>query len=323
MSVLSDAHFHDETAAYAFVEARVWANGISCPHCGNADAAKIGKLGGKSTRIGVHKCYACRKPFTVKVGTIFESSHVALRLWLQAIYLIASSKKGVSANQLHRTLGVTLKTAWFMGHRIREAMREGGLGPLGGNGMTVEADETYYGPADDQSPRPRDPAQGPRTGRNRKPGFYKRAIVGLVERGGKVRTFHIAQATKENVAKIVAENVHHESALMTDESHLYKSVGKTFASHDSTKHSADEYVRYEGDKVIHSNTIESYLSVFKRGMRGVYQNCDEKHLHRYLAEFDFRHNNRVALGTGDVSRAAAILDGIVGKRLTYQTTSGR
>lgn len=323
MSVLSDAHFHDETAAYAFVEARVWANGISCPHCGNADAAKIGKLAGNSTRIGVRKCYACRKPFTVKVGTIFESSHIALRLWLQAIYLIASSKKGVSANQLHRTLGVTLKTAWFMGHRIREAMREGKLGPLGGSGMTVEADETYYGPTKELAPiRAVNPDVRPIYTR-RNPLYKKRAIVGLVERGGKVRTFHVAQATKENVAKLVTENVRHESALMTDESHLYKDVGKTFASHDATKHSADEYVRYEGDKVIHSNTIESYFSVFKRGMRGVYQHCDEKHLHRYLAEFDFRHNNRVALGTGDVSRAAAILDGIVGKRLTYQTTSGR
>lgn len=321
MSVLSDSHFHDETAAYAFVEARVWANGITCPHCGNADEGKIGKLAGASTRIGVRKCYACRKPFTVKVGTIFESSHVALRLWLQAIFLIASSKKGVSANQLHRTLGVTLKTAWFMGHRIREAMREGGLGPLGGNGSIVEVDETYHG-------NTKEIAKPVTTDSNslykrRTPLFKKRAILGLVERGGKVRTFHVAQATKENVAKIVTENVHHESALMTDESHLYTAVGKTFASHDSTKHSADEYVRYEGDKVIHSNTIESYFSVFKRGMRGVYQHCDEKHLHRYLAEFDFRHNSRVGLGVGDVSRAAMILSGVAGKRLTYQTTSGR
>jgi transposase-like protein len=257
MSVLSAAHFHDEKAAYVFVEAKVWANGISCPHCGNADAEKIGKLAGISTRIGVHKCYACRKPFTVKVGTIFESSHIALRLWLQAIFLIASSKKGVSANQLHRTLGVTLKTAWFMGHRIREAMREGTLGPLGGNGMTVEADETYYGSTDELVPRAPIAEGVTPINNRRKPLYKKRAIVGLVERGGKVRTFHVAQATKENVAKVVADNVHHESALMTDESRLYTEVGKTFASHDSTKHSAEEYVRYEGDKVIHSNTIES------------------------------------------------------------------
>lgn len=322
MSVLSDSHFHNEEAAYAFVEARVWANGITCPHCGNADEAKIGKLAGKSTRIGVRKCYACRKPFTVKVGTIFESSHVALRLWLQAIFLIASSKKGVSANQLHRTLGVTLKTAWFMGHRIREAMREGGFGPLGGEGSIVEADETYFGSTDELI-QPSPIAPGVQHVNKRKPKFKKRAILGLVERGGKVRTFHIAQANKENVAKIVSENIRHESKLMTDESNLYKEVGKQFASHDHTKHSAEEYVRYEGDLVIHSNTIESYFSVFKRGMGGVYQHCDEKHLHRYLAEFDFRHNSRVGLGVGDVSRAAMILDGIVGKRLTYQTTSGR
>jgi transposase-like protein len=321
-SILSDKHFHDEKAAYAFVEARVWANGVTCPHCGNADEGRIGKLAGTSTRIGVRKCYACRKPFTVKVGTIFESSHIALRLWLQAIYLIASSKKGISSQQLHRTLGVTLKTAWFMGHRIREAMREGGLGPMGGNGSIVEADETYCGNTDEIIPRS-PVAEGVSHVQKRKPMFKKRAILGLVERGGKVRTFHIAQSTKENVAKLVSENVHSESRLMTDESHLYKSVGKTFASHDTTKHGAEEYVRYEGDLVMHSNTIENYFSVFKRGMRGVYQHCDEKHLHRYLAEFDFRHNNRVALGTGDVSRAAAILDGIVGKRLTYQTTSGR
>ena len=322
-SILSDKHFHNEAAAYAFVEARVWANGVTCPHCGNADEAKIGKLAGNSTRIGVRKCYACRKPFTVKVGTIFESSHVALRFWLQAIYLIASSKKGVSSQQLHRTLGVTLKTAWFMAHRIREAMRDGNLGPMGGAGSTVEADETYYGPADNQEPRERSKYDAPRTGGQRKPGYYKRPILGLVERGGKVRTFHIAQATKENVAKLVTENVHHESALMTDESNLYKEVGKTFASHDSTKHSADEYVRYEGDKVIHSNTIENYFSVFKRGMRGVYQHCGEKHLHRYLAEFDFRYNNRIGLGVDDQQRADGILTGAVGKRLTYETTSAR
>lgn len=322
MSVLSDKHFHNEAAAYAFVEKRIWANGITCPHCGNADQAKIGTLAGSSTRIGVRKCYAtgCRKPFTVKVGTIFESSHVALHLWLQAIYLLASSKKGISTQQLHRTLGVTLKTAWFMSHRIREAMREGNLGPMGGAGKTVEADETYYGPKKDQTPRPRAEAQGPRTGGKRKPGFYKRPILGLVERGGQVRTFHVVQATKENVAKLVTENVRAESALMTDESHLYTQVGQAFASHDTTKHSAEEYVRYEGAKIVHSNTIENYFSVFKRGMRGVYQHCDEKHLHRYLAEFDFRYNRRIGLGVNDLARADSVLTGAVGKRLTYRDT---
>lgn len=320
MSVLTDKHFHNEAAAYEFVEKRIWANGIICPHCGNTDQARIGRLGGKSTRVGVRKCYACRKPFTVKVGTIFESSHIALHLWLQAIYLLASSKKGISTQQLHRTLGITLKSAWFLSHRIREAMREGNLGPMGGEGKTVEADETYYGPKKDQTPRPRDAAQGPRTGGKRKPGFYKRPILGLVERGGKVRTFHVVQATKENVAKLVTDNVRAESALMTDESHVYTAVGKTFASHDTTKHAADEYVRYEPGKVVHSNTIENYFSVFKRGMRGVYQHCDEKHLHRYLAEFDFRYNRRMALGVNDIARADSVLAGAVGKRLTYETT---
>lgn len=317
-SVLSDAHFHDETAALAFVEARIWARGVSCPHCGNADEARIGKLAGKSTRPGVRKCYACRKPFTVKVGTIFESSHAPLHLWLQAIFLMSSSKKGISTNQLQRTLGVAMKTAWFMSHRIREAMRDGGLGPLGGPGSIVEADETYYGNLKNPSKLRTDgktPRKFPRKGPS-----DKRAILGLIERGGRVRTFHVAQATKINVAAIVTENVHHESALMTDESRLYTGMDQVFASHGTTTHSAGEYVRAGG---IHSNTIESYFSVFKRGMRGVYQHCDEKHLHRYLAEFDFRHNNRIALGIGDVSRAASVLSGAVGKRLTYQTTRGR
>jgi transposase-like protein len=318
MSVLSAPHFHNEPAAYAFVEARVWANGVTCPHCGNADEGKIGKLAGSSTRMGVRKCYACRKPFTVKVGTIFESSHVKLHLWLQAIFLMASSKKGVSSNQLHRTLGVTLKTAWFMSHRIREAMRTGGLGPMGGNGKVVEADETYFGKKAGEQPTIRKETGKPY--KNRGGLSTKRAIVGLVERGGHVRTFHVAQANKVNVAELVTANVRAESALMTDESSLYREVGKLFASHQTTMHSAREYALPGG---IHSNTIESYFSVFKRGMRGTYQHCAEKHLHRYLAEFDFRHNNRVALGIGDVSRAANILSGVAGKRLTYETTRAR
>lgn len=226
-SVLSERHFHDEAAAYKFVEARIWPEGPTCPHCGNADVAKIGKLAGKSTRIGVHKCYACRKPFTVKVGTIFESSHVALHLWLQAIFLLASSKKGISANQLHRTLGVTLKTAWFMAHRIREAMREGGLGPLGGEGKIVEADETYFGSKSEPQPEIRKTTGRPY--KKRKGLSTKRAVLGLVERGGSVRTFHIEQATKVNVASLVTANVRAESHLMTDESRLYTGMDQVFA----------------------------------------------------------------------------------------------
>ena len=319
-SVLSDKHFHDEAAAYAFVEARVWANGISCPHCGNADEAKIGKLAGKSTRMGVHKCYACRKPFTVKVGTIFEASHIPLRLWLQAIFLMASSKKGISSNQLHRTLGITLKSAWFMSHRIREAMRTGGLGPLGGEGQIVEADETYFGNKHDKTERADIRPSTGKPYKNRTRLSDKRAILSLIERGGQVRSFHVAQATKVNVAALVTANVRAESKLYTDESKLYAGMGAVFAEHQTTTHSVGQYVRDGG---IHSNTIESYFSVFKRGMKGTYQHCDEKHLHRYLAEFDFRHNNRVALGIGDVSRAATLLAGVVGKRLTYQTIGAR
>lgn len=314
MSVLSEKHFHDEAAAYRFVEARVWPNGPVCPHCGGTE--RISAMKGKSTRIGAYKCYQCRKPFTVKIGTIFESSHVAMHLWLQAIFLMASSKKGISANQLHRTLGVTLKTAWFMAHRIREAMREGKFGPLGGEGQIVEADETYIGKATDQSPSPQ------RKGRpllKRKPGHVKRAVLGLVERGGRVRTFHVVQATKVNVAELVSQNVAKESMLYTDESRLYTAVGTTFAAHETVKHSAGEYAR----NGIHSNTIESYFSVFKRGMKGTYQHCAEKHLHRYLAEFDFRHNRRVALNVNDRERAEHILSGVVGKRLTYETASAR
>ncbi|PBC05700.1 IS1595 family transposase [Mesorhizobium sp. WSM3860] len=314
MSVLSDRHFHDEAEAYKVVEARIWPNGPVCPHCGGFE--RISKMAGKSTRIGTYKCYQCRKPFTVKVGTIFESSHVPLHFWLQAIFLIASSKKGISSNQLHRTLGVTLKTAWFMSHRIREAMRDGNLGPLGGNGLIVEADETYWGKK--ANPEPSKHRRG-RPYIKKGKAAEKRAILGLVERGGIVRTFHVAQATKVNVSDLVAANIAHESVLMTDESNLYPTVGATFSSHWIVKHSAGEYVRGGA----HTNTIESYFSVFKRGMKGTYQHCAEKHLHRYLAEFDFRHNQRVALGVDDETRADRILDGIVGKRLTYETTKAR
>jgi len=315
MSVLSQKHFHNEKAAYKFVESRIWPDGPVCPHCGGVD--RISPMKGKSTRVGAYKCYQCRKPFTVKVKTIFESSHVKMHLWLQAIFLMASSKKGISSNQLHRTLGVTLKTAWFMSHRIREAMRDGGFAPLGGEGQIVEADETYFGKRSEPQVSPQRKGR-PYKYANKGP-RNKRAVVSLIERGGSVRSFHVKQATKINVAKIVSENIDHESKLFTDESRLYSTVGENFAAHETVKHSAKEYVRGE----VHSNTIESYFSIFKRGMRGTYQHCAEKHLHRYLAEFDFRHNNRLAIGQDDLGRADNILSGIVGKRLTYETTLTR
>ena len=316
MSVLSDPHFHNEAEAYRFVEARIWPRGTVCPHCNGTE--RNSPMKGSSTRIGTYKCYDCRKPFTVKVGTVFESSHVKMHLWLQAIFLLASSKKGISSNQLHRTLGVTLKTAWFMSHRIREAMRDGSLEPLGGAGKVVEADETYFGKQAEMQPSPQRKGRPfLKAGKGGPSG--KRAVVGLIERGGSVRTFHVIQATKVNVAAIVTKNVQAESVLYTDESRLYGGMAAIFADHATVNHTSGEYAR----GVVHSNTIESYFSIFKRGMRGTYQHCAEKHLHRYLAEFDFRHNRRVAVGIDDLARADQILGGIVGKRLTYQTTSAR
>lgn len=312
-SVLSAKHFHDEQAAYDYLEARIWADGRSCPHCGVLERSS--KMAGESTRIGVYKCYACRKQFSVKVGTVFESSHVKLHLWLQAVALITAGKKGISANQLHRALGVSLKTAWFMGHRIREAMREGNLAPMGGAGGIVEADETYF----QKTAEPKVSAQ--RKGRPYKVGSRgprdKRAIVSLVERGGKVRSFHVENADKSTVSRIVAENVARESRLHTDESRLYTGADAMFASHETVKHTAKEYAR--GD--VHTNSAEGYFSIFKNGMRGTYQHCAEKHLHRYLAEYDFRYNHRIRLGFNDTARADAALKGIVGKRLTYRTTN--
>jgi len=300
MSVLSAKHFHDEEAAYAFVEAHVWPQGRVCPHCGTV--GESGALKGASTRVGVYKCYACRKPFTVKVGTIFESSHVKLHLWLQAIFLISSSKKGFSANQLHRTLGVTLKTAWFMAHRIREAMRSTDTEPMGGAGKIVEADETFIGHI---------------AGAEVKPGgYHKYAVLSLVERGGKARSYNIGAFSAPKVREILEAQVSHDSTVMTDQAAWYKK-NMPFARHESVNHSHYEWAR--GD--VTTNTVESFFSVFKRGMKGTYQHCDEKHLQRYLAEFDFRYNHRTALGVDDVARASHALKGIIGKRLTYRTVS--
>ncbi|MEP7240801.1 MAG: IS1595 family transposase [Devosia sp.] len=313
-STLSAKHFHDEPAAFAFVEARVWPNGPTCPHCGGVE--RISKMGGKATRLGLYKCYQCRKQFTVKVGTVFEASHVPLNIWLQAVVLLTSSKKGMSSNQLHRVLGVTLKTAWFMSHRIREAMRDGTLAPMGGRGGIVEADETYIGRMAKSEPSPQRRGR-PYINKNRPP--RKRAIISLVERGGKVRSFHVENADKATVTGIVNANIDRETRIHTDESRLYTGLEMSFADYETVNHGAREYAR--GD--VTTNSVEGFFSIFKRGMQGVYQHCGEKHLHRYLAEFDFRYNARVALGVGDAARADLALAGIVGKRLTYRTTAGR
>jgi transposase-like protein len=308
---LQNPAFTDETKAREALEGMRWPNGPICPHCGSVD--NIAKAQGKSARDGLYYCLACDDQFTVTVGTVMERSHVPLTKWWLAMHLIGASKKGMSAHQLHRMLGVTYKTAWFMGHRIREAMREDGLGPLGGSGKIVEADETYHGPVD--VPGKRSKGRKPTPVKSGKPGpADKRAIVALVERGGRVRTFHPAIADGASVSAIVRENIARESRLHTDESRLYTKVGTEFAKHETVTHSHKEYVR--GD--VHTNSAEGYFSIFKRGMRGVYQHCREKHLHRYLAEFDFRYNNRIALGVDDVTRVAKIAKGIEGKRLTYR-----
>lgn len=312
-NLISQEHLQNEEAAYKWVEDKIWTDGPQCPHC--FEKKRVSKMQGKATRFGLYKCYACRKQFRVTVGTIFEKSHVPLYLWLQAFYLIAGSKKGISANQLHRTLGVTLKTAWFVGHRIREAMRIGSLvPPMGGEGSTVEVDETIYGRASTH-PKGRRPL-----GRKVTNSAHKNVILSLVERGGTVRSYHVAGRNVSEVIPVVNANVRRETFLMTDSAMLYKKQLGNFASHDRVDHTKAEYVRYEEAKTVHTNTVEGYFSLFKRGMRGTYQHCKEKHLHRYLAEFDFRYNNRIALGVDDEARATKMVKGAQGRRLTYRTT---
>ena len=313
-AIISQSHFQNEEDAYAYIEARLWPHGPVCPHCGSNE--RISKMQGHSTRIGVYKCYSCRKQFTVKVGTIFESSHIPLRLWLQAITLIAASKKGISSNQLHRMLGITLKSAWFMSHRIREAMRGGDLAPFGANGGTVEADETFL---------------WTEPGKEVKKGYaHKRKILSLIDReSGSARSMVIDAVDAKTIVPILEENIAKEARVMTDEAGQYHYLKDHFADHQFVVHSTGEYVS-KTDHTIHINTAEGYFSIFKRGMRGVYQHCAKKHLHRYVAEFDFRYNNRCSRpktkkrparkGFDDVQRADILLQGVVGKRLTYQTT---
>ena len=307
MDAFSAPHFGNEASARIFLEGLRWPDGPVCPHCRGTSRRY------ETDRPGRYRCGnpECRKDFTVTTGTVMERSHIALHKWLQGFYLMASSKKGVSAHQLHRTLGITYKAAWFMAHRIREAMRVGGLdySPFGRGGKVVEADETYFGKVETQRPRRKSlpsPTKGGLVGP-----AGKRSIVSLVERDGDVRSFHVAVADKATVNKIMVENLSRETRLYTDESLLYGDVSGHVTEHATVKHSAKEYVRGE----VHTNTVEGYFSIFKRGMKGVYQHCKEKHLHRYLAEFDFRYNARKIT---DGERAALAVRGIEGKRLTYQ-----
>jgi transposase-like protein len=301
---LQSKAFTDNDVAREAIEALMWPDGPVCPHCGCT--GKIGKVEGKSARSGLYYCGDCKKQFTVTVGTIFERSKVPLSKWWMAIHLMASSKKGMSAHQLHRMLGVAYQTAWFMEHRIREAMRDGALSPMGGGGGVVEIDETYIGRKDGFEVK-----QG---------AWHKNTILTLVERDGRARSFHVDNATKENIVPIIRANIDRESHVMTDEASRYSKIGSEFAKHDVVDHARKEYGytdRETGTK-INTNTIEGYYSIFKRGMKGVYQHCGEKHLHRYLSEFDFRYSNRAALGVNDASRAAKIVEGAKGKRLQYR-----
>lgn len=305
-SILSAPHFHDEAEAYAYVEARLWPQGPECPKCGVVDNAH--KMAGKSTRIGTYKCRACLAKFTVKVGTIFEDSRIPMHIWLQGIHLLASSKKGFSANQFARTLGISLKAAWFLSHRVREAMRSVALIPFGTAGGAVEADETFFG---------MDPS-APKTGN----WVEKMKVLTLVDRdSGRAQSIVIDDLNRETIEPILRANIAREARLMTDEAQRFRRVGKEFSEHGRVNHGKDEYVSAE-DQTVHTNTVENYFSVFKRGMRGTYQHCAKRHLHRYCAEFDFRYSNRSALGIGDVERADRILAGVRGKRLTYETTNG-
>ena len=303
MSILNRAYLHDEKAAFAELESLLWPEGPVCPHCGSTEGAyDLSK-----TRIGLKKCKVkeCRKQFTVRVGTIFEDSHVPLHMWFQAAHLLCSSKKGISSHQLHRVLGVTYKTAWFMSHRLREAMRSGSLAPpMGGGTQFVEVDETYIGNKKGTVKRR---GQG-----------HKNVVLTLVERGRDARSFHIDRASADNIYPILYGNIDREAKIATDEGGQYLALKSIFREHESVSHKADEWRR--GD--VHTNTVEGYFSIFKRGMKGVYQHCSEKHLHRYLAEFDFRYNNRSALGVEDSDRTRLAVRGAKGKRLTYRVAGG-
>jgi transposase-like protein len=296
MDTFSAPHFRDDEAARKFLEGILWPDGPLCPHCGVLGHAY------ETKRAGVYRCAEkeCRNDFTVTMKTVMERSHIALHKWLIAFHLVTSSKKGVSAHQLHRTLEITYRSAWFMEHRIREAMRAGGLAPMGGPGTIVEIDETFIGNKTDM-PKHR--------------GFaHKHAVLSLVERGGKVRSFHVAGTSAAHLVPILRANIAKETAVMTDEAGQYAHLSKEFASHEFVNHSAGEYGR--GD--VHTNTLEGYYSIFKRGMKGVYQHCSEKHLHRYVAEFDFRYSNRSKLGIEDIERSEKAISGAAGKRLYYQ-----
>ena len=303
MSVVSRPYFHDEEKAFAYLEGLLWTDGPLCPHCGcNGRITKVKANPAKRIRLGLWRCGDCKGQFTVKVGTVFEHARIPLHKMLQAVYLMTSSKKGFSAHQLHRALEVTYKTAWFLAHRIREAMRSGDLSPFGGNGSIVEIDETYIG---------RKAAMPVRRAYH-----HKMKVLALVCRAtGRSRAMVLDRVNQATVMPIVRANVELETRIVTDESAVYWPLKHEY-QHAFVNHQIGEYGRGE----VHSNTVEGYFSIFKRGMKGIYPHCGEKHLHRYLAEFDFRYSHRLGLGFDDAERSVEALKGIAGKRLTYQRT---
>jgi transposase-like protein len=306
--ILTKSHFHNEEAAFAYVEAHLWPEGPVCPHCGNCDGERIGRLTGKSSRPGLRKCYACRKTFTVRVGSIFEDSHFPLHLWLQAIQLICGSKKGISTRQIQRTFNCSMKTAWFLMHRIREIMKPADdSGPLGGDQKTVEGDVTFVG---------RKPGTKVARGGHR----HMNPVFALVERRGAARSAHMPDVRAHNLGAVLENHTAPDTHFMTDEAKEFDALGWNFASHRTVTHTKDEYVREEGNWVITTNTVEGFFSILKRGIYGIYQHVSEAHLQRYLTEFDFRYSNRERLGVNDENRASIALQGAKGRRLTYETT---
>lgn len=305
-AVFDDARFHDEDAAREHLESIRWPNGPVCPHCGASGRicriTSQSQEKGKGARPGLLFCGDCRKQFSVTVGSVFESSKVPLHKWVLATHLICSSKKGISSHQLSRTLDVTYKTAWFMSHRIREAMKPDNPEKLGENNP-VEADETFV---------------GTKPGRKKRRGYaHKNAVLSLVERNGKVRSFHVASVNADTLKPILKEQISENAHLMTDDAGQYRLIGPEFAKHDIVIHSTGEYVRGKA----HTNTVEGFFSIFKRGIYGVYQHVSPFHLHRYTTEFDFRYNYRSRQGFDDSMREAKALKGISGKRLTYRRTN--
>lgn len=307
MSDLSNPIFHNENAAREWLEAKIWAHGRFCPHCGAVDQSTL--MQGKSHRPGLYQCNSCREPFTVTVGTLYERSHVPLHKWLAATHLMMASKKGISAMQVHRMLGISYKTAWFLCHRIRESLRETKPEkPMGGTGKFVEADEAFIGGREANKHKAKRTVRGGSGG--------KEAVFSLVERQGRVRSYHLPDVTAATLKPILVAQVDHASFLMTDEARRYVEIGTTFARHETVGHGIGEYVRGEA----HTNTIEGYFSILKRGITGTYHHVSQQHLKRYLAEFDYRYNERSALGVSDRERMAKSVAGIVGKRLTYRRT---